>query len=199
MILARLGAALVLAAVTTLAAAQGASAPTAAKKALVAKVLQLQHDGIEGLGNQIAAQTVQQLAAAVNQALERVSADKREAVAKDVQGDLRKFFDEIAPSLRASAVKLAPGVIGGALDERFSEDELKTLIAWLESPVSRKYQQLSSEQSPALAQKVIADNRAAIEPKMKALETMIAKKLGLPSPAGAAPGAAAPAASAAKK
>jgi len=66
------------------------------------------------------------------------------------------------------------------------------LIAWLESPVSRKYQQLSSDALQALSQKIVTDTRPQVEPKLKALEqTMIAK---LNAAAGNAPSAPPPAA-----
>jgi uncharacterized protein len=120
-----------------------------------------------------------------------VAADKREALAAELQAEVRKFFDEAAPLLRERAVKLAPSTIGAALEEKFSEDELKSLIAWLESPVSRKYQQLGSEVQQGLMQKVVAESRPQVEPKLKALDQALTAKLAA---AGAAPSkAAAPA------
>ncbi len=101
----------------------------------------------------------------------------------------------MAPILRASAVKNAPGTIGSALEEKFSEDELKVLISWLESPVSKKYQQVSGELQQALGQKLVAETRPQVEPKLKALEGVLGGKLraAVDEPAAAAPGAAKPA------
>jgi hypothetical protein len=45
------------------------------------------------------------------------------------------------------------------LEEKFTEDELKQLIAWLESPVNKKYQQLAPEMSNSLGQKLAAESR----------------------------------------
>ncbi len=153
---------------------------TAAKKDLVKKVLQLQQPGIEGLGNVVAGQTAQQILQAAGRQAGRVPADKREQVGKEIQEEVRKFYDSIAPTLRSTAVKEAPGTLGSALETKLSEEELKAVIAWLESPVSRKYQQLSSEAQPALTQKIITESRATVEPKLKALDQSISKKLGLP-------------------
>ena len=163
---------------------------SAAKKELVQKVLKLNQAGIEAVGTQLAGQTANQAMQSAGQAIGRLPADKRDAVAAQVQGDVRKFYDETAPLLRERAVKLAPATLGAALEEKFSEDELKTLVAWLESPVSRKYQQLAGEQQQALAQKLIEDTRAQIEPRLKTLEQTISTKLS--AAAGASKAAPAP-------
>lgn len=196
----RLGASIALAAAVTLAGAQGASSPSSpAKKELVAKVLQLQQGAIESVGNQLALQTSQQILATAGRALERVPADKREAVGKDIQADVRKFYDDIGPTLRSAAVKLGPTTLGAALEERFTEDELRTVIAWLESSANKKLQQVSGEVVPALAQKLIAETRGTIEPKVQALQASIGKKLAAPASAAGAASAPKPATSAPKK
>jgi hypothetical protein len=185
--------------ITTLAAAAGLCGAQAtsspAKQALVQKALQLQQPGIEGIGNALANQTASQVMQVTGQALSRLPPEKREAVAGELQTEVRKFYDEIAPVLRAAAVKMAPSTIGTALDEKFSEDELKVLVAWLESPVNRKYQQFAGETQQALGQKLVADTRTQIEPRLKALEQVIGTKL---SAAAGTSGAAAGSASAPK-
>lgn len=179
--------------------AQGAAAPvSAAKQSLVQKALQLQQPGIEGIGNALANQTAQQVLQVAGQALNRVPAESRQAVGTELQADVRKFFEEISPMLRASAIKLAPSTIGTALEENLSEDELKVLIAWLESPVNRKYAQLAGEAQQALGQKLVADTRTQIEPKLKLLEQAMGARLNAAGAGGAAPGTA-PAPAAAPK
>lgn len=197
----------ILAGAAGLCAAQGAAAPVSpAKQALVQKALQLQQPGIEGIGNALANQTAQQVMQVAGQALNRLPAESRQAVGTELQADVRKFYDEISPVLRASATKLAPSTIGTALEEKLSEDELKVLIAWLESPVNRKYAQIAGESQQALGQKLVTETRPQIEPKLKALEQAMGARLnaaGGAAPAtGAAPKAAATpkaAASGAKK
>jgi uncharacterized protein len=175
-------------AASTVVAAQASA--SAAKKELVQKVLKLNQAGIEAVGAQLAGQTASQAMQAASQAIGRLPADKRDAVATQVQGDVRKFYDETLPVLRDRAVKLAPATLGAALEEKFSEDELRTLLAWLESPVSRKYQQMAGEQQQALAQKLIEDTRAQIEPKLKTLDQTISNRLSAAT--GAAKAAPAP-------
>ena len=170
------------------ASALAAAQSTPAKKELVAKILQLQQSSIEGVARAIAEQPaamVMQRANAVLQA--RIPPDKREAIAKDVQGDLKKYVDEAVPVVRERAVKLAPSTIGAMLEEKFSEEELKQLLAIIESPVNRKYLQLGGEMQKALTDKLVAETRPVIDPKIKAMELAVATHLGIPVTAPPAP------------
>lgn len=195
--LARIACAALLSTVAITAMAQGAASP--AKKELVQKVLTLQQPAIEGLGTALATQTANQILQAAGQAMASVPADRREALAAELQAEARKFFEDIAPILRSGAVKSAPTTIGSALEEKFSDEELKTLIAWLESPVSKKFQQMSNELQQGLGQKLVADTRTQIDPKLKALETVMRNKLqAAGAQGGAASGNAKPAAPAKK-
>lgn len=175
----------------------GAAAPAAsspAKKELVQRVLKLNQPGIEGVGEQLANQTAGQAMQAAGSALGTIPEARREAVAKEIQAEVKKFYDEIAPLLRQRAVQLAPGTVGAAFEERFTEEELRTLVAWLESPVSRKYQQIAGDMQSTLAQRVVAESRAQVEPKIKALDQRLSAKFTQQAPAKpATPAAQAPA------
>ncbi|KQP23015.1 hypothetical protein [Pseudorhodoferax sp. Leaf267] len=177
-------AAALLAASCTLAHAES----SAAKKELVAKILQQQRPVIEAqaraLGERPAAAMMQQAAVVIQQ---RVPVDKREAVIKDIQGDLRQYVDEATAVLREQALKLHPTVTGAVLDAKFSESELKQLVDLLESPVFRKYQQSTDEMLRPLNERLVQDSRGVIEPKLKVLDQAIRKRLeaaiGAPAPA----------------
>jgi hypothetical protein len=186
----------------TLAAAQTPSTPAAApavtapaspaspaKKALIARVLELQRAGIENLGMSVVAAPVLQVRQQVGRALQqRIPADKREAVAREIEGDVRKYMEETGPVAREKAWKLAPSTLGTMLDERFTEDELKQVVALLESPVNRKFQSMNGDFQRALSEKVMAESRGTVEPKLRALDQAIAKRLGI-APQAAASGA----------
>lgn len=154
------------------------------KKELVAKLLQLQQPGVENIGRALAGQVAQRVLQGAGQAMPRVPADKREAVGQEIQADVKKFHDEIEPLLRERALRLAPS-LAPMLEERFTEDELKQVIAWVESPVSKKFAQLDAELGKALADKVVTDSRSTVEAKLKVLEASIGKRLGLPPASGA--------------
>jgi uncharacterized protein len=159
-------------------AAAPAPLPTsAAKKELVARVLTTQQPAIENIGRGLAANTSQQVLEVAGDAVGQVNPARREAVGKAIQDDVKKFYDDIEPTLKASAAKSAPTSIGSLLEQRMTEDELKQVVTWLESPVSKKYQALAGEMESALGQQVIADTRGTIEPKLKSLENTIRGRL----------------------
>ncbi len=178
---------LVLALASPLVAAAQAPAASVPKKELVAKVLQLQQPGIEGLARTLVEQPVHQMMQQVGLMVQqRVPADKREAMGQAIQGDVKKYLEEAFPIVRDSAVKLAPSTIGALLEEKFSEDELKQLVAILESPVQKKFQQLGGDMQRSLTEKLVAESRAAVQPKLAALEKAVAGRIGPPAkPAGA--------------
>lgn len=172
---------------------------TPAKKELVAKVLQLQQPAIELVARAMAEQPAQILMQRAGPILQqRIPPEKRQGVAQDIQADVKKYVDETVPIVRDRAVALAPSTIGVLLDERFTEDELKQLIAIIESPVNRKFQQLGGEMQKSLTEKLVAETKTLIEPKVRALDRSVGTRLGLPAPAASAPAARAPAAAASK-
>jgi hypothetical protein len=89
----------------------------------------------------------------------RTPPDKREAIGKEIQADARKYVDDVLPVIRDRAVKLAPTTVGVLLDERFTEDELKQLVAIIENPVYRKYQQMDGEMTRSLQAKLVTELR----------------------------------------
>lgn len=165
-----------------------APAGSAAKKEYIARIIKQQQPGIEGMARSLAEQPAMELMGNAGNALPlRVPKDKQEAVAKEIHGDVQKYLDETVPLVRASAVKLAPATIGSVLEAKFSEDELKQLATMLESPVYSKFQGLGEEMQKALADKVVTETRASVEPKVRVLEQTVGKRLGMTQSPAAAP------------
>ena len=171
-----------------------------AKKELVAKVLLLQQPAIEGVARALAEQPAALLMQSAGTVMQtRTPPDKREAIAREIQADVKKYVDEAVPLVRDRAVKLAPVAIGTMLDERFTEEELVQLIAIIESPVNRKFQQMGGEMQKNLQDRLVAETKGLMEPKIKALQLAVAGRLGIPVSAPAASsGARAPASPASK-
>lgn len=165
-----------------------AAASSPAKLALVKRILDLQRPGIEALGNNMTMAFLQQMRQQVPQLLQaRVAPEQREAVAREIDGDVRRYFEEVAPFVRERAVKLAPATVGKQLEEQFTEAELKQLVTILESPVNRKYQAMNQNLSRALNEQLLNDIRATVEPKLRALDQSVANRLGLNNPPAAPP------------
>ena len=163
--------------------AQVTAAATPAKKALVARILKVQQPGIEGLSRAMVERPAIALMDSAGAAMqERIPADKRDALGKEIQADVKKYLDDAVPLVTSRATKLAPTTLGPFLEEKFTEDELKQLIAIIESPVNRKYQQMGGEFQKVLTDKLVADTKGSIEPKIQALDQAIVGRLGLPPP-----------------
>ncbi len=164
-----------------------------AKKELVAKVLQLQQGGIELMARALAEQPARLMMQQAAAALQRVPADKREALARDIEADVRKYVEDATAVVKKRAVEVAPSTVGALLEERFSEDELKQIVALLESPVNRKFQGMAPEMQKVLAEKLVADTRPEVEPMMRYLELQVTRKLAPAAPPSGASGSAKPA------
>jgi hypothetical protein len=172
-------AALLAGAATAFAQTTAPAAPASpAKKELVAKLLQLQQPGIDNMSKMIAERPVQVLMQQAGNALQsQVPPEKREATAKSLQADAQKFVDEATPVIRERAMKLVPSTVGALLEERFTEDELKQLIAWHESPIKKKYEQVGPELQNSLVQKLLAEAGPVLDPKLQALQQRMGSTL----------------------
>jgi predicted metal-dependent hydrolase len=117
-----------------------------------------------------------------------VPRDKQEAVVKEVQSEIQKYLKDTVPQVRKSAQALAPSTIGAVLEAKLSEDELRQVVAILESPAYAKYQQLSNEMQNALQAKLVSATRATVEPRVQALEKALGERLKAAVPPAAASG-----------
>lgn len=148
------------------------------KKVIVQKILSGQQNALDDMARGVAEQPARQLAAASRQILvQAVPEDKREATAKQVDAEIKKYLDSAIPSVRASAGKLSGTVLTPIYEEKFSEDELKQLQAMLDSPILKRYQSLLPTMSSALLEKVVEDARPQVTPKLQTAETNIRKIL----------------------
>jgi len=185
------------------AAAQAPTAPPAspAKKELVQRLMRLQQSDVEGFARTVVERPAAQMMREAGMALQQQAApqEKREAAARAIEAEVKKYVDEAYPIVRERALKLAPTTIGPVFEARMTEDELKQLIAWLESPTAKKYQSLAGELRNNFSQKLVAEMPPILDPKLMALDGRIRTILGVaPAGASAGPAAAPPARPASK-
>ena len=179
-------------AIAAIALASGAAAQGAAKKELVQKILLLQQAEIESVARSIIERPAAQMMQEAGLAMQRqIPPDKRESMGRAIEAEVKKYVDESYPLVRERALRIAPATIGATLEEKLTEDELKQVVAWLESPVNKKYQQLGPDMRNAFVQKLLADARPVVDPKVQALDGRIRAILGVPPATPAAPAASA--------
>jgi hypothetical protein len=179
----------------------GVPVTSAAKKELLQRVMVLQQSSLDALARDLPQRPVRQMLAAVEQALpQRVAPEQRQAVAGQIDSLVRKYLEEATPIVRTRANKLGQTVVLPMLDEKFSEEELRQLVAALDNPAFKKYQQTLPDISNALVQKLVAEIEPELTPKVRELDQGIAAALGITGPgAASAPKAAKPPAAAASK
>lgn len=164
-----------------LAGPAGVAAQGTSKKELVQRVLQAQQTELESVSRSIVERPAAQMMQEAGLAIQRqVAPDKREGVGKSIEVEVKKYIDESYPLVRERALNLAPSTIGVLLEEKMSEEELKQLVAWLESPANKKYQSLGPDMRNVFIQKVLVDARPVVDPKIQALDGRIRSLLGLP-------------------
>lgn len=167
------------------AAAQAASTPTAAsspaKRDLAKRLLALQQPGFDALTRNIVEGPARQLMASAEPVVRtQVPAEKREAVAKQLQDEAKKYVDETTPAVRKRSQELAQSQVLPAIEDKYTEDELRQIVTFFESPAYKKMQQAQPQIDQALQQKLVADISPAVDTKARALQASMAKILGLP-------------------
>ena len=178
------------------AAAQSAGASSApsspAKKELVQRLLRLQQGDIESFARSIVERPAVQMMREAGLALQQQQAtqEKREASAKAIEGEVKKYIEDAYPIVRDRAVKLAPTTIGTTFETKMTEEELRLLVNWLESPTNKKYQQISQELRNVFSQRLLGEMPGVLDSKLQALDGRIRVILGVP-PLGATPPASA--------
>ncbi len=177
-----------LAALTTLGAAAQTAAPAASaqKQQLVDQILQAQQPGVDQLARQLVEQpAIQLLQRAAAHVRRNVAADQQQAMGQNLQADVRKYVDDAYPVVRDRARALAPSTIGPLLAEKLTEAELQEVLAVFKSEAWRKFQTLAPQMQQTLGEKLVADVKPKIEPRLKALDLAMGKRLGLTPAAGA--------------
>ncbi len=153
-----------------------AGAIPASKQALIDKVLTLWR--MDSIGLSMLQAPVSDAVAQARAVLQgRATDEKRDAAMTDIVNEARKFMEDTTPTVRNSAQKLIPSKVAPLLAERFSEEELKQMIAILESPVKQKFEALLPELQKSLGEAVATDSGPVINPKLQDLKQRIGMRL----------------------
>jgi uncharacterized protein len=122
-------------------------------------------------------------------------AAKQQTAIKELDAELKKFNDDALKLITAQAAKVRSDALLAAYAEKFSEEELKQLVALMEAPVYKKYQVTAPELGNMYVKAIVEGTRTAVESRGKAFDNAAAKIVGAPaasSPPAANPPAANP-------
>ena len=107
----------------------------------------------------------------------RTTPDLQAAALKGINEDAKEFFKVTSPIVLDSAQRLIPSTVVPLLAEKFTEEELRQIVAILESPVKDKFDALVPEIKQALGAKVVADTDSTIQPKLATLKQHAGERL----------------------
>ena len=153
------------------------------KQALASKLAQLQLKIDQAsMVEQLTLSAVQLPLGNWSERVEReVPAERHSEVRDQLDAELQKFAETAHKAIEDQAAKAAEASLVPIYMEKLTEDELKTIIAYLESPASTKLQELGAEAGNAWAQKLIEDTRPAIEKSIEDFDAVAAGITGLPA------------------
>ncbi|MEY4764167.1 MAG: hypothetical protein RI907_840 [Pseudomonadota bacterium] len=167
-----------LAVASTAAALLWAAPAHADKKDLIQKAVAAQQASFDDLARALTEGPARQMGMFSRQVItQAVPADKQQDTFKQIDAELKKYVDGALPLAKASANKAGKAALADMLDKQFNENELKELVGILESSVLKKYQGLMPELTGTLEEKIGADARPALTPKIQAAEANVKKIL----------------------
>ena len=164
-----------------------------AKRALAVKLAQIQAKAdSSSLASQLTDTAVAPVLANWSQRLDQtVPPARQKEVREKLDVELKKYAESTYKTVEAQTAKSAEAALVPIFMEKLTEDELKTIIAYLESPVSSKFQSLGAEATNAWAKRVVDATKASVESGAKSFDAAANRIVGAASGNGSS-GSAAP-------
>ncbi|MBK7051598.1 MAG: DUF2059 domain-containing protein [Rhodoferax sp.] len=152
-----------------------ASAPKT-KQQLIQRLLELWH--VEAVGVTMLREPVDNALRQARAALQaRTTPEKRDEALKDIEKYCQELLEKLMPKVLEKSKSLAQTTVAPLLSEKFTEEELRQVIAILESPALAKFEKMRPEMQKALGIKLGEDQGKEIKPQMEELQQRIGKRM----------------------
>ena len=152
-----------------------ASAPKT-KQQLIQRLLELWH--VEAVGVTMLREPVDNALRQARAALQaRTTPEKRDEALKDIEGYAKELLEKLMPQVVGKAKELTKTTVVPILSEKMTEEELRQMIASLESPAKTKFEALIPEMQRALGKKLGEEQGKEIKPQMEELQQRIGKRM----------------------
>ena len=157
--------------------AHAQASPDADKQKLIEQILALWHpeNSVIIAAQRPGADALEKARIALQQA--QLPQAKFEAELKDMASDVQKYIDTVTPLAASSAKKNLPTTVEPLLAQNFSVDELKQLLALLQSPVKAKFEKLIPQADKAIGLKVQQDAGPEINKHIQEMTKAVGTKL----------------------
>jgi uncharacterized protein len=130
---------------------------------------------------QLADSATQQMIGNWDERVANLPAAKQQNAIAALDAELKKFNDDTLKLITAQAPKARNDVLVSAYAERFSQDELKQLVALLEAPVFKKYQNTAPELGNLFVKAIVDGTRDQVTARSKVFDAAAAKIVGAPA------------------
>lgn len=149
-----------------------AQAASPAKLALARQVVELQHGADQdALLADLAGGASSILVGKWNDRIRsEVPEAKQAEVADKLNVELKAFYDETLAMLTKESAIVEAEVMINLYAQKFSEDELKSLVALFSSPAFKKYQELMPELGEAYVRRLTEKLQSAVEARQAAFD-----------------------------
>ena len=162
--------------------APAALAQDAVKKELATRIVNLQKaQDMDALLAQLAGSANKVVVNNWLPRLDKLPAAKQKAAADQLDSELKKFNDDNVRTIKAKNDKLSLEVLVPAYAEKFSTEELKQLVAFLESATIKKYYAANPQLANLLAQRLVEATQADVEARIKTFDLRAAQIVGVPT------------------
>lgn len=147
------------------------------KKELASKIVGLQQGAeMDQLSAQLTNQAVGPMVAKWAPRLQaEVPEARRKEVTDKLNEELNKFREDTFAIIRGKASQVSTDTMVPMYAERFSEEELKQLMAFFDSPVVKKYQAALPEMLNSLIQKLVETVKSDVQTRTAAFDATAAK------------------------
>ncbi|MES2944599.1 MAG: DUF2059 domain-containing protein [Pseudomonadota bacterium] len=154
------------------------------------KVVALQQGPeLDRLVEQLADGATQELLQNWGPKLEAVPAAKQQQIKDELNGELKKYFDDVSGVISAKVSKVSTDALIPAYMEKFSLEELKQIAAFFESPAVKKYQAAAPELGNIFVRQLVETTRADITARTARFDEVAAKVIGTAPASRTAPAA----------
>lgn len=165
---------------TPSAPAATATPASEAKRALAAQMVVFQRGpDMERMAYQLTSDAVQPLIERWGPRLEALPAPRQDKAREQLNVELQALGNSVRKVIEEQMAKSADSALLDGYLERFSEDELKQLVAVFESSAFKKYQALAPELGKLWVKDVAEKSRSAVFAKDKDFDTKAAAIMGI--------------------
>lgn len=108
----------------------------------------------------------------------QVSKAQFDTSAESLNAELKKYNDDVSKIIKNKVNKASTDSLIPAYMERFSQDELKQLVAYFESPVVKKYQAAAPALGNIFVNQLIMETRVDVTARAKKFDEAATKIVG---------------------